>query len=324
MQQPERQPDILRGTTATPSPNMADTMSGGKTTQIEPEVNDTLSTANSHSEETTPSASEPPDILPEMSAACAAVLGNPYLFEYIFSKLRMQDLLRCMRVATEWKKYIDGSIKLQQTLFFRPIETSIVVVPSNSYWFGSCSCGVRAMCPPETLEEGRDNARQGYVTHPLLVKQPRDKTEPASTQKTSWQLEPTAGFETQGGSRSFKHLMLAFSDRPSWTRMLVAQPPIHDIHVHWTTTRNGSTAVPYSRRIQTLDTSKGITWGDICTAILETPQRGWRDHSEAVDGIEMDRFFVPGCFAIYNRPHADEGKFCEVCHKQHRSLVMEV
>ncbi|KAG8627064.1 hypothetical protein KVT40_004547 [Elsinoe batatas] len=323
MQQPERQPDIPQGTAATPSSTITDTMPGGTTTQIEPEVKDPSIAADSHGGKTAPSASTPPNILPEMSAACETVLTNPYLFEHIFSKLRMLDLLRCMRVSNEWKKHIDSSVKLQQTLFFQPIETSIVVVPSiDKHWFACRSCDVSAVYPPEVLYEGDFETVQGYITHPLLINQVQDTIDAAFTEGKTYREQPTSSVNIHGGTAAFAKLVRDYPERPSWTRMLVAQPSPEFVYLRWLTPigRNERQELDYG--IWASETDNGITWGTLCTAILK--HQGVTDSERRIGGIEMNRFYVPAGFAIYDRPHPEDGHFCEACQKQHRSLVMEV
>ncbi|KAF2225142.1 hypothetical protein BDZ85DRAFT_89162 [Elsinoe ampelina] len=151
----------------------------------------------------------------KQSEAVAGFMNNTYLLEMVLRHLPMQDLLRCQRVAKDWKALVGSSRALQSKLFLLPVEEEIaVVVPdreaNENLICDECTKDLRVIHPPLCLHGTK--ILSGRIVHPLLVDQ--------------------GGILPAIGSLEFIHLseiLDNMSKEPdmsqAWAEMFVTQPP---------------------------------------------------------------------------------------------------
>ncbi|KXT01652.1 hypothetical protein AC578_2763 [Pseudocercospora eumusae] len=130
--------------------------------------------------------------------ATSKVYDTVELLESILLELPIRDVLLAQRVAKSWQQTISGSIKLQRSLFFKPMAvlTASQSGPRDDIQFLALDtpCATVLQCPgPKTL-----------LTSVLPVTKSSDST----TLHLDKSLEPNSD-----------------GHRPSWTRMLLTQPP---------------------------------------------------------------------------------------------------
>lgn len=138
------------------------------------------------------------------NVAMAAVLETPELVEMILSELCMQDLLvNAQRTCKQWKSIIDESPKLQEALFFRPINSKRLVLRTTLHNLRV----ERASLGPDSDFK---NLKSPVYEHPLVTQRHRGHF-----------LKITGGPDA------------------SWRRQLITQPPLTEMQFwHVQTDRN--------------------------------------------------------------------------------------
>ncbi|KAF2166465.1 hypothetical protein M409DRAFT_23104 [Zasmidium cellare ATCC 36951] len=141
----------------------------------------------------------------DQSSAAHRTFQVPELLEMIFLKASITDLLTKMpRVCKHWKATIEGSIKLQRALFFKP--SADVLLHQDEESLENMSLG-------EVYIQGtEDTWNYPVIANPFLFQLTNDYL-------ISWS---DASHMPKGVERP----------EASWRRMLVTQPPMAQLDVH--------------------------------------------------------------------------------------------
>jgi hypothetical protein len=133
-----------------------------------------------------------------------AVFETFELLETILFELPMQTLLLSQRVNKQWKSVLEGSTKLQQALFFKPIPGGPIPF-TELPWLGWKDSATYNRI--ETLTTGK------CIRNPLLCAMFKNF-------QVDWE-------ESELYLQDFFSGRFKFTCQESWTRMLPTQPPIN-------------------------------------------------------------------------------------------------
>ncbi|KAF2225101.1 hypothetical protein BDZ85DRAFT_88469 [Elsinoe ampelina] len=273
------------------------------------------------------------------SAVAATFFANPYLIENVLYLLPMQDLLRCMRVSSDWKRLIDSSARLQRNLFMRP--SALPPIPlfvhdtenediSEQY---TSACYASPVHPPETLDDTKP--KFGYLTNPLLIDQdyttcPRLRVK-HDKPKTFRELTLT------GGDERFLAMLREAPSQPSWTKMYITQPPTNLIKFLFVRANRERRFA--NKEVVLVNYEGPLTWGHIAkwTNNMMRAPSGMTDLFKAEEreedfddeGVRMwcEFTLIPqdkDIFFLYDRGHPGEGETCGKCERRISSIYANV
>ncbi|KXT18151.1 hypothetical protein AC579_7702 [Pseudocercospora musae] len=177
---------------------------------------------------------------PEKISSCAqiVVFGTAELFETILLELRIQNILvNASRVCREWKRKIDGSRRLQEALYFRPLPGA-PVEPRGEHLYEK-----RKRLPGE----GRIKAIE-VLENPLM---PRVRRIFEKWDKFRSMKGKTGETAAQRCRRIARENAFTSSEA-SWRRMLAYQPPVLNLDFEHDTWIN----------IDAIENRRGLTMRD--------------------------------------------------------------
>lgn len=199
-------------------------------------------------------------------AAFHAVFDTMELAEMILGEICMRDLLiSVQRVCKGWKSTIDASSKLQEALFFRPINSKCLI-------YGGRTCDehfAMARRRELTAETLADQSGPVYE-HPIITA----KCSKIRNYGAPWYHMPNA--EIMGRPEA------------SWRRQLMTQPPLAELR--WRKTED-ETKVNGTVRASS---PKGLTLGD-CAMESSIRLSSWHERW-SWQGIDWD--FAPAVLTI--------------------------
>ncbi|KAF4548767.1 Hypothetical protein D9617_25g060970 [Elsinoe fawcettii] len=258
----------------------------------------------------------------DISSSANPVFDNPYLYENILVNLRMQDLLRCLRVSHEWKDYIDGSRKLQQKLFFLPDDHKIQqFIPDRTRGSGCFLCEGFLVSPPGSLEDTVEEP--GYLAHPLVIDHKRP------------QLHRNRDYNLCADMQTWRRMTQNLPTKSSCTRMLLTQPSVpHTMMVSfsYSPTVDGGfmTSDAYVH-----DQHEWMTWGNVVDTTLERlkafqdsgdldAEKSVYELARRVDDIEI--FFArdPSGRFLYDQYQQGSKRNCSRCGGVIRLIAMSL
>ncbi|KAG8627664.1 hypothetical protein KVT40_005147 [Elsinoe batatas] len=251
------------------------------------------------------------------SKAVAGVMNNTYLLEMVLRHLPMQDLLRCQRVAKDWKALVGSSKALQRKLFLVPIERDIPVVvydkeAADDNVCVQCCVEMRVIHPPISLQNTK--SLSGCIVHPIFLH--------------DIDLTPVTGYVEFRKLDGLLDVLLGQPREPnSWADMFVTPPPCKTIRL-----ANGDSLSPFDRVIISAVTGDyGVRWKQILDHIreAEVENQEWLSERQDVgDSGHYDWFLILDDHDYYPIPGVkdlgQEGRICRDCFTAIRHVMMEI
>lgn len=165
----------------------------------------------------------------QAAMALVAFLDVTELVEHTLFQLPVKDMLLAQRVSKAWHTTITSSPDIQRALFCRPSED--ILLKFKDCLNRGLACLNRFSCPDDYDDTPNSGLEEEMYTNRWVI-----------TTGEEWKYEPKINpFIGCRGFFDFLHDVNTSLHRPeaSWRKMLLTQPPIHNILVdhglarHW-------------------------------------------------------------------------------------------